>query len=141
MGKRTTVIDKLLENASDVHHHNNFNEKTPLQLAARRGDIAIVCRLLENGAKISDINEGIIDAAKSGNLKLVELLVSHGVDINYSESVQKNTALLAAIKSHKLKVAEYLVEQGADVNALDSNGNSSLLLMANMKRRRWYQFW
>ena len=140
MGLRLQVIDNLLEHNAEVQHHNNFNERTALQAACRRGDLGVVRRLLEHGAEVSDIANGFVDASASGNLALVKLLSDHGVDLNHADNAQKNTPLLSAVKARQFEVADYLIEQGADVSCQDSNGNTALLLMANMKRRRWYHF-
>lgn len=141
MGQRTKLIKQLLDHSADVNQRSKFSNKTVLQLACRRGNINSVTHLLEYGAKIEEINEGFLEASLHGDLNLIKLLITHGVDINYKSTYHNNTALLNSIKNKHFKVAEYLISQGADVNVQDFNGQTALLILADMEPRPWYKFW
>jgi ankyrin repeat protein len=138
---RVEVIENILDNAVvDVKHHNLFNTRTALQTACKHGDIKVVKLLLEHGADVCDIANGLVDAAATGDLGLVKLLLENGVDINHQDNPQENTPLLSAIKARKYKVARYLIVEGADVSYVDSNENNALLLLVSMKKKKWYHF-
>ena len=67
------------------------------------------------------------DAADTGNLEQVTLLVEQGADINQVGGGYEGTALdIAAYKGH-LEVVRYLVEQGADIEKTDRRGWTPLL--------------
>ncbi|GKZ26721.1 hypothetical protein AbraCBS73388_002974 [Aspergillus brasiliensis] len=58
----------------------------------------------------------LIDAARNGNLKAVQLLHSKGARLNLYLARYCGTALQAAASRGHLEVAEYLVQHGADIN-------------------------
>ena len=67
------------------------------------------------------------DAADTGNLEQVTLLVEQGADINQVGGGYEGTALdIAAYKGH-LEVVRYLVEQGADIEKTDRRGWTPLI--------------
>ena len=73
----------------------------------------------------------LIDAARFGNDKCVDLLIKAGADVNKSRNDGKDTALVYAVKSSK-KYLELLVKAGADVNVQSTDdGNSPLILAAH----------
>lgn len=56
------------------------------------------------------------DAALTGNVDLVEVLIAHGADVD-ARDVQGHTPLHLAIQEGHTKVAKVLIVNGADVNA------------------------
>ena len=67
------------------------------------------------------------DAAKSGNLEQVILLVEQGVDKNQVGGKFGDTASSAAAENNCLAVVQYLVEQGADTEIADVMGWTPLI--------------
>ena len=59
------------------------------------------------------LNQELIEAAKSGNLQLVQALKLKGVDIAFNN----NQALRLSSANGYLEVVKYLLEQGADIHA------------------------
>ncbi|EAX97922.1 ankyrin repeat protein, putative [Trichomonas vaginalis G3] len=59
-------------------------------------------------------------AARDNNKKLVELLISHGADVNIIRIASK--LLHHAIRKNYIEVAEILISHGADVNAKNQHG-------------------
>ncbi len=62
-------------------------------------------------------------AAEDGRLKIIEILLDGGVDVNSSDY-----ALHRAIEYANLQVVDLLLDRGANINRLDSNGCTPILL-------------
>ncbi len=71
-------------------------------------------------------------AAHLGNVKLVELLLSHGANIEAKSNVLETPFLLAAKKGH-INIINILHEKGANTNAINLDGETALIL-ATKKR-------
>ena len=68
-----------------------------------------------------NLNQKLIEAAKSGNLEVVKYLVENGADIH----AEKDYALRLAAYNGHLDVVKYLVEKGVNIHA---DGDYSLKL-------------
>lgn len=55
----------------------------------------------------------------------MQLLLSHGVSVNYCDSTGKSPIMLAAANGHATAV-ELLLENGADLSFVDCDKNSAL---------------
>ena len=74
----------------------------------------------------------LLNAAKTGDLAQVKVLMSAGdVDANVIDSFQ-NSALLMAVDNRHREVAEYLLEHGADIQ-LDNKYGYTPLMQAVMR--------
>lgn len=58
----------------------------------------------------------LVDAARSGKLEAVDMLLTEGANVNSYDPKHHGTALQAAIFSNNLEIAELLIDRGADVN-------------------------
>jgi ankyrin repeat protein len=56
-------------------------------------------------------------AARTGSVKVAELLVSHGANVNARETFRGQTALMWAASERHPDMTEFLVAKGAEVNA------------------------
>lgn len=124
--EETTEIERLkkvIKDSPDLINARSSEGTTPLEKAVRKGQLTVAKFLLENGA---DPNNGALPiAADSGHKALVELLLSHGADVN-SVWDQKETALHKASSRNFRAVAEALIAAKADVNAKRIDGNTPL---------------
>lgn len=68
----------------------------------------------------------LVEAAKEGKIKAVELLIRYGAEINQKSGVGGDTPLLIACGNGYLQVAELLLRNGADVNYTNSWGETPL---------------
>lgn len=70
--------------------------------------------------------QGIINAARYGQIKMMEYLLEKGAPMNGSEDDYSgdDTPLVAAIKNGQSKAILFLLEKGADVNAANKGENA-----------------
>jgi ankyrin repeat protein len=101
---------------------------TPLEIAVRHGDIALVKWLLKQGAPVNDSDpiEGltILDAALSSDYNMFKLLIDHGARVNAKTAY----GYLMDFARHNMlqEIRELLIEQGAhfDLFPLDHAKNT-----------------
>lgn len=67
----------------------------------------------------------IHDAAKSGDLDLIQRLVVEGVDVN-EQAVRDETPLIIAALAGNGEIVNYLLQRGADINARNASGLTAL---------------
>ena len=108
--------------------------KSPLLLAAHRGNLSEVQRLVRDGADVNKCSRedgffSIYMASEQGHLSVVRYLVQEGAD---KDKATKNggTSLFAAAGQGRLSVVQYLVQQGADKNKASNSGTTPLLVAA-----------
>jgi hypothetical protein len=65
------------------------------------------------------------DAAKSGDLEQVQLLVVQGVDVN-GKATREETPLMIASLAGNGEIVNYLLQRGADINVRNSSGMTAL---------------
>ena len=106
--------------------------------AARDGDLEKVKTLLNSNPDLvfskddSPPGEGYTPlhrAVESGHTDVVELLLTHGADVNAKAGGESTPLHLAAGYGYK-DVAKFLLTNKAEVNAMDNGGNTPLHLAA-----------
>ncbi|KAF7914114.1 uncharacterized protein EAF01_000520 [Botrytis porri] len=112
------VIHILLERGADINAISNSG--TALEGAAASGDVRLVRKLLDIGAKVNQ--EGhfgstpLKAAAEKGHVEIVRLLLENGADINHYEEYTGTALQRAAMYAHD-EVIGILLENGASINA------------------------
>lgn len=108
----------------------NVHGTTPLyqSLHLRKADMTEV--LLNAGASPNAIwgpfkRSALIQAVVYKALPIVELLVSHGADLDFTDS-QGDTALIHSVKSNCAEIVRFLVKTGVTVTAQNLNGLTAL---------------
>jgi ankyrin repeat protein len=76
------------------------------------------------------------DALRSEYADVVNLLLTHGYDINITED-NDTTALHLSVRYHKIKITELLIEHGANINALDGYNYTPVLYCCNREIRKY----
>ncbi len=82
-----------------------------------------------------EISESLLEAAKEGNLQLVEDLISRGADINFVGDIERSALSLASLKGH-VEVVRFLVALGADLNHIDGRGETPLRKAARLRHAK-----
>ena len=72
----------------------------------------------------------LMEAASSGHLEIVKLLISHGADVN-AQSSSGNTPLMYACASGHAEVVRALLEAEANVEDHNENGHTPLMEAAS----------
>lgn len=70
-------------------------------------------------------------AADMGFPRIVEILLSHGSDVNSKDIEANQTPLHYAISNNNIDVVQVLMQHGADPNAADSEGITCIALAGN----------
>ncbi|KAJ6384134.1 hypothetical protein OIU78_027443 [Salix suchowensis] len=106
-----------------------------LCIAARKGEVRIISRLIENGAAINGRDQhgwtALHRSAFKGKAGAVRVLIEKGSDVNAKDE-DGYTALHCAVESGHADVIEFLVKKGADVEARTSKGVTALQIAESL---------
>lgn len=128
------VAELLLELGANPNIVSDWPNKTPLLIAAEKGDEKMVDLLLAYGADINQKgiwtpgqtgNTALHYAAWKGNKQMALLLLNNGADVN-AQGTNKGTPLHKAVENKQREIVALLLARGADVNARDSFGKTPL---------------
>lgn len=107
-----------------------------LCVAARKGEVRTIQRLLENGASINGRDQhgwtALHRASFKGRIEVVKALIENGIDINAKDE-DGYSALHCAVESGHVDVAELLVKKGADIDSRTNKGVSPLRIAESLK--------
>lgn len=122
-----TTFVKILLNLGVDSNILDSNGTSPLCLAIRKGNIAIVKSLLDHGAAvdIADYYSPLSLAIWEGNIAIVNSLLDHVTDVNFSRA-RHNSHLHFAIHTGDIAIVNSLIKHGADVNIQDYDHYSPL---------------
>jgi uncharacterized protein len=116
------VVKKLLVSGAKPNIKDRGGV-TPLFQAIMSNNEKIVNMLIEYGAK--GLNSSLSFAIRTRNLKMIEMCVKCGADINRRNKHGKNV-LHKAILSGDVSVVDLILRYGASVNDVDGDGISPL---------------
>jgi ankyrin repeat protein len=127
-----------------------MSDQERLRCAVLYEEIEVIHQILEireykdNPEKINALYKGethLYKAVASGDLKMVELLINYGADVNRPNSrINGNgeTPLHAAVKVCNPDIVELLLSKGADKNMTTKNGYKPIYF-AHMRSENSYQ--
>ena len=119
LGGNNEAVAVLVRNGANVNTPPGgyFN---PVDLASTYVSIDIIRLLLDSGAETSLKRPGSLalhNAAKRGDIPIIQLLLQRGADINGFSGGVYGTPLKAAIQSRDGEVFEFMLRNGTDINA------------------------
>lgn len=129
-----TAIVRLVERGANVDHARTDGQ-TPLHVAARCRNDAIIQYLLEHGADVNSADRdgntpllAYVGGFRLVSLPIVKLFVEHGADLKRTNRLGHNSVFKLVEKdpSYEWEVLEYLVEHGANVNQAAKDGTTPL---------------
>jgi uncharacterized protein len=117
------TIALLAGAGADANAVNRYGA-SPLSLAARTGNAAVLRALLDAGATVAAADAALADgqtvlmlAARTGSVDAVRLLSGHGANVNAAERRTGTTALMWAALDDRADAVRALLAAGADANA------------------------
>ncbi|XP_057739078.1 protein VAPYRIN-like [Arachis stenosperma] len=106
-----------------------------LCVAARKGEVRTIQKLLESGASINGRDQhgwtALHRASFKGRMDAVRVLVEKGIDVDAKDE-DGYTALHCAAESGHADVTEFLVKKGADVEGRTSKGVTALQIAESL---------
>jgi ankyrin repeat protein len=118
------LAQTLLYAGANPRATTRIGSYTPLILAAKTGNAAVMDPLIKAGAdvnaKTSNGTTPLMLAAASGDVDAVSRLIEAGADVNAKESTRAETATMFAAASNRAAVIRLLAGHGADLNATTS---------------------
>lgn len=119
-GHNIQILDLLIKSGADVH--DTSTGFSVLYWPIKFGQFEIVKYLIANkvsvnGKPMSMTASPLRVAIESKNIEMIDLLLTHGADINKPESLGR-TPLSSAIEAGvDINIVEHLLKKGANVNA------------------------
>ena len=129
--KKMEVVDFLLVKESVIENLNQATipeRDTPMAHTLRARDFEFAERLVSLGATLnSDKYAGqpfLIDAVKNNDEEMVDFLLDHGVDVNYS-GTQPFPAVSLASQKDDIDLMTRLVDKGANLDVMGDHRKAS----------------
>jgi ankyrin repeat protein len=139
IGGHLQLVRYLVEEAGADERRAGLDGRTPLILAADKGDADIMAYLLDRSrvnidAKAANGDTALEVAYRNGHLEVVKLLVAAGARVN-PQSSDEHGVLMTARLGGNVQVVRYLVEEaGADEQRVGPGGKVFLMAAADLNR-------
>ncbi|XP_041027245.1 protein VAPYRIN-like [Juglans microcarpa x Juglans regia] len=141
-GANKDIRNRVGKTAYDVavdYGHNRLFDALKLGdslcVAARKGEVRTIQRLLENGAVINGRDQhgwtALHRASFKGKIDAVRALLEKGISIDAKDE-DGYTALHCAVESGQTEVIELIVKKGADVEARTNKGVTALQIAESL---------
>jgi ankyrin repeat protein len=130
---KSEVVKLLVESGADVNQKDK-NDETAI-ISAMQGNNKdfpeIVDYLIDHGADPNSKSQfghtPFLYAVEKGYIQLAQKLILKGVDIEQTDSYEKETGLISAAYKGKEEMVTFLITQKANIEAADRRGNTALL--------------
>jgi len=122
-GARVNVVNPVGE----------YTAPTPLELAVKKADAALVRELLDRGADVNARHGAALRAAvEKGDMELVTLLIDNGAKVDLPSADTRSAPIYFAVKARNRDMTEHLLLHGANPNTLNrADGSTPLHLAAD----------
>lgn len=114
------LVKLFVQYGANLNYEDEQYLNTPLNYAQSLvGDFSeIIHYLLKQKLDIEKNSDCICWAAASNDMYSVKKSLEMGIDINYRDKIDGETALIWAVGSGQLEMVRFLLERGADIHAL-----------------------
>jgi ankyrin repeat protein len=121
------LTNVLVKAHANLKATTRIGSYTPLQIASKGGNAAVVRALINAGADVNAVTTSgataLHLAAASGNADAVTALIEKGANVNAKESEWGQTPLVFAAEYDRADVIRVLLKHGADANAHTTDVN------------------
>jgi len=121
---------ELLKSGANPEGNYEFGW-TPLMLASRLGNAAVIKALVAGGAKANarppGTDSALMQAVARGHIDCTILLLAHGADVNMKDKDDRTALMYASWFGH-VAIVELLLVHNADINATSTKGETALSL-------------
>ena len=121
MKDNVELAEMLLYAGANVKATTRMGGYTPLTMAAKNGNAAMIAALVKGGADVNiATSTGVTPlmlAAQSGHADAVKTLIDAGANVNAKETVREETALMFAATYNRTDAMAVLLKHGADLKA------------------------
>jgi ankyrin repeat protein len=118
------MAQMLIKAGADVKAKTRIGEYTPLFMAAKNGNAAMIDALLKAGAQATVASTTgttpLMLASASGKADAVKLLLDAGANVNAKDTTNGQTALMFAASLNRGEVVKLLASRGADLNIMSN---------------------
>jgi len=127
------LVKEILNRPNNTINLMDKNGRTALLLAIKEKCADNAKILLENGARILDVdqkkNSSLMIACKRGDIDIANYICTtyDAVDINWQNN-SLNTALMKAVKNNHHSLVKNLIMNGAAIEICNKDGNTALLI-------------
>nr|WP_321265573.1 ankyrin repeat domain-containing protein [uncultured Sulfurimonas sp.] len=132
-------VKKHIRNGADVNDANETGESVLAYAIRSRCDTELLMLLIDSGADIYDFDDegvSIFDMSITyDNIKMVEYILSKGIDINFTHRRSRFTPLMAAASYGRVSIAKLLINHGANKDAVDTKGFSAIDFARKMNKK------
>jgi ankyrin repeat protein len=124
------MVKYLVDLQTDGQCSLNYDNETPLHLAARNGRDYLVIYFAKNGKNINAASANgatcLHFACENGHYTTVECLLKHGAEVNAMNSANQTPLHIAAGRG-QTKTVELLLQHNANTSLRDKDGITALL--------------
>ena len=117
----TDVLKYLLESGARLTVSYQYEGEPLIHLALKNGHFEVAKCLVENNYPIESLDKHyttpLMQAVKSGDVEIVEFLISQGAKVNYKNPFNKRTALGIASSIGQIEIAKILIKHGASIQS------------------------
>ena len=108
--EKMNIAKLLIKNGARINVHSLGQHHTPLDLAAREGDLEMVELLVDNGANVNN-HKPLHLASEKGYLEIVTYLVEHGANLNEPDIEINEPDIETFVEEGRNSLREYRVDR------------------------------
>ncbi len=135
------ILEQLIANGADLHSKDS-NGETPLLYALHKPISAERCELLLSPQTVNIKNNNnytpiAIATITKQKIKILEILLSAGADINYTNEDNKNLADMA-LANNNFKALDFYLKKGLQLSPIGNEKKDGEMLIAIAKQKSSY---